>query len=103
MTAFSAMIDTLFTDANIAQDAVYSSTGATVRVIVKAPDRRADVFDAGVVDETAVLEVRVSEVPAPAAGQTFTLGGVIYIVQGRPRRDSLGLVWTVETDGGEDA
>ena len=50
---------------------------------------------------TAVFEVRVSEVPNPAEGDTITLigalGGEIFVVQGEPVRDAERLVWAIDT------
>jgi hypothetical protein len=51
----------------------------------------------GIHAETAVFEVRVSEVASPRPGDQLTLGGETFIVQGEPeRRDPDRLVWNVD-------
>jgi hypothetical protein len=38
----------------------------------------------------------VSEVAEPAAGDTLTVGGETFVVQGEPVRDREQLVWTLD-------
>jgi hypothetical protein len=97
---FTAAIDDLFADPSIAADALWRVGGADpaipVRVILRLADRVSDFGDARFASSTAVLEVRVSEVPAPASGDTVETRGRLLIVQGEPLADALRLVWTVE-------
>jgi hypothetical protein len=97
---FAAAIDDLFADPAIAIDGLWRAGGADpalpVRVIARLGDRITDFGDARFASSTAVLEVRVSEVPAPASGDTVETGGRLLIVQGEPLADALRLVWTVE-------
>jgi hypothetical protein len=82
MTAFTAAIDTLFADPNIAYDAIYIPTGGdpmTVRVIAKRPDEIVGFGDTRIHTATAMFDVRVSEVPAPAEGDTLEVGGETYV------------------------
>lgn len=103
--AFSAAIDDLFADPNIARDAVWrpggTGDGIPVRAIARRPDRNAEFGAVAVHTATAVFEVRVSEVPNPAEGDTITLigalGGEIFVVQGEPVRDAERLVWAIDT------
>ena len=99
--AFSAAIDDLFADPNIARTAVWrpggSGDGIPVRAIARRPDREAEFGDIAVHTATAVFEVRVSEVPNPAEGDTISLDGETFIVQGEPARDAERLVWTLDT------
>lgn len=99
MNAFSAAADAIFADAHMAADAVYTPDGGapvTVRVILARPDERADWRDTTIVSATAMVSVRVSEVAAPAVGDTFAIGGSTYTVQGVPERDPRNLVWRIE-------
>ncbi len=100
MTAFAAAIDALFADPNLGLDAVYRAGGAdpavTVRVILRRPDRVGEFGETRIVTETLLIDVRVSEAAAPTEGDTFDVGGVLYVIQGAPIRDAARLVWTVE-------
>ncbi len=101
MTVFATAINDLFADPNIARDAVWRpggiGDGIPVRAIIRRPDRNAEFGDVAVHTATAVFEVRVSEVPAPAEGDTITLAGETFVVQGEPARDAERLVWTLDT------
>ena len=101
MNAFAAAIDDLFDDPNIATDAVYTPAGddpMTVRVIARRPDEIVGFGDTRIHTPTAVFDVRVSEVPAPGAGDTLEVGGETFVVQGEPeRRDPDRLTWTLDT------
>lgn len=99
MTAFATAIDDLFADPNIAADAIYTPAGSdpmTARVIARRPDEIVGFGDARIHTATIAFDVRVSEVPAPVEGDTFTIGGETYVVQGEPVRDAERLVWTIE-------
>lgn len=100
VAAFTTAINALFADPNLGRDAVYRAGGANpgvpVRVILRRPDR-IDVFgETRIATETLVIEVRVSDVAAPADGDTIELDGAVYVVQGEPIRDAERLVWTIE-------
>ena len=100
MTAFAAAIDTLFADRNIAADAVYNSAGGdptSVRVITRRPDAIVGFGDTPIHATTAIFDVRVSEVPAPAEGDTLEIGGETFVVQGEPMREREGLIWSLDT------
>ena len=77
-TAFAAAIDVLFADPNLAIDAVYRAGGADpgvpVRVILRRPDRIGEFGETRIVAETVVIDVRVSDVAAPAEGDTIEAG-----------------------------
>jgi len=96
-----AAVDDLFADPNLARDAVWRpggiGDGIPVRVITRRPDREVEFGDIAVHTATAVFEVRVAEVPAPAAGDTITLDGETFVVQGEPLRDAERLIWSVDT------
>ena len=98
MNAFSAAVDTVFTQFGV--DAVYTPDGGgaeNVRVIVKRPDEIVGFGDTRVLTETALFEVRASEITAPRPGDRLTVDGADYIIQGEPeRRDSDRLVWSLD-------
>lgn len=99
--AFSAAMDDLFADPNIAADAVYlpasGGAGSDVRVILKRPDEVASFGEARIASETLVLLVRVIEIQDPEEDDQFMIGGRNYVVQGAPVADALRLVWTLNT------
>ena len=101
MNAFMGAIDDLFANPDIARDVVWRprgiGDGIPVRAIVRRPDRNAEFGDIVVHMATAVFEVRVSEVPAPAEGDTITLDGETFVLQGEPVRDAERLVWAIDT------
>ncbi len=101
MTIFAAAIDALFNDPNIARTVLYRpggiGDGVPVRVIARRPDRSIEFGEIAVHAATCLFDVRVAEVAAPAAGDTITLGGEAFVVQGEPMRDSERLIWTLDT------
>jgi hypothetical protein len=100
MTAFAAAIDALFADPHLALDAIYraggADPGAPVRAIVRQPDRIGEFGETRIVAETVMIDIRVSEVAAPAEGDTIEVNGMVYVIQGEPIRDVERLVWTIE-------
>lgn len=100
MTAFSAAIDAIFADPNMAADAIWRAGGippdVPCRVILTRPDLTSSFGDARVTSETTMLDVRVSEVAAPAAGDTVTIGAEVLVIQGEPLRDRERLAWKCE-------
>lgn len=100
MNAFAAAIDLLFEDPNMAVDALYRAGGAgsgtPVRVIRKAPDQLANFGDSRFVTDTLTLDVRVSEVPGLAVGDTLEINGETFEVRSEPVRDRERLVWSTE-------
>jgi hypothetical protein len=100
VNAFAAAIDALFSDPNLAGDAVYRADGADpgipVRAIVRRPDRVGEFGETRIVAETVMIDVRVSEVATPADGHTIEVNGTVYVTEGEPIRDAERLVWTIE-------
>ena len=101
MSAFAAATDVLFADPHLARDAVYRpggvGDGIPVRVMRRQPDRIEGFGETRIASSTTVLDVRVSEVPEPAAGDTVELDGRSVVVQGTPILDAEGLVYTLDT------
>lgn len=100
MTAFSAAIDAIFADANMAADAVWRACGSAVqvpcRIILTRPDLQQTFGDARITSETVMLDVRLSEVAAPSRGDLVTLNGEVLVIQGEPLRDRERLTWKCE-------
>lgn len=100
MDAFAAAIDDLFADPNIARGAIWraggTGPGIPVRVVMRRPDSVAEFGATRLAVETTVFDLRVSEVPELAPGDTLELDGETFVVQGSPRRDAGRLVWTAE-------
>lgn len=100
MDAFAASTDALFTDPNIARDALWRAGGAgdgvAVRVITKRPDQAAGFGDSRAILPTMLIDVRQSEVPNAATGDTVEIEGDTFEIIATPVADSLGLVWTCE-------
>jgi len=88
VNAFAAAVDALFADPNLAVDAIYragvAAPGVPVRVIARRPDRVSEFGETRIVAETTMFDVRISEIAAPAAGDTIEADGTVYIIQGEP-------------------
>ena len=101
MTAFTAATDVLFADPHLARDAVYrpggTGDGIPVRVMRRQPDRIEGFGETRLASGTTMLDVRVSEVAEPAAGDTLEVDGRMVVVQGTPLLDAEGLLWTLDT------
>jgi hypothetical protein len=100
MNVFVQAIDDLFADQNLAAEAVYLPEGGepiSVRVIARRPDRVLEFGDARLHAETAVFELRTSQVTNPRPGDRLDVGGEMFVIQGEPVRDSERLVWTLDT------
>ena len=100
MSAFSATLDNLFGDPNIARPATYSAGAAGDAVPVRVIARRADAvteFGGGRLwSETTRLDLRVAEVANPRPGDRIVIAGEALVVQGEPVRDRERLVWTLD-------
>ena len=86
MSVFAVALDDLFADPEVARDALWRAGGndpaMPVRVIARRPDRIADFGETRVAVPTAVFDVRVSEVPVLAEGDTLEVDGAVFVVQG---------------------
>jgi hypothetical protein len=100
MDAFAAATDALFTDPNIARDAIWRAGGAgagiAVRVITRRPDQVGTFGDSRAILPTLLIDVRRSEISEPASGDTVEIGGYLFEIIATPIADSLGLAWTCE-------
>ena len=99
MTFFQGAVDATFAAFGI--DAVYTPLDGQpvpVRVIVKHPEPIEGFHETRIHDETAIFEVRASEVASPRVWDQLTVGGGTYGIRSDPeRRDADRLVWTLST------
>jgi hypothetical protein len=73
MSVFAAAIDNLFTDPNVARDAVYIANGGApqlIRVVTRRADEVTGFGDARLWSETTRIDLRVTEVPNPWSAPT---------------------------------
>lgn len=100
MSVFDLAIDDLFADPNIARDAIWRADGVgpgtMVRVVIRRPDQLVGFGDSRAVLPTLLVDVRRSQVPDPASGDTVEFEGNLFEVIATPTIDSLRLVWTCE-------
>ena len=97
---FAEALNDLFADPHLGTDAVWRAAGIgagiPVRVIVRQSDRIAEFGAARIAAATNICEIRKSEAPTLAEGDTLEIEGAVYIIQGEPMLDTTRLVWTVE-------
>lgn len=100
MDAFASATDALFADSNIARSAIWraggAGTGVAARAVIRRPDQVVGFGDSRAILPTMLIEVRRSEVAAPAAGDTVEINGETFAIIATPTIDSLGLIWTCE-------
>ena len=100
MRALAIAIDALFADPNLGVDAIYRTGGSgeaiTLRAIVRQPDRVGTFGETRIATETTIIDIRTSDINAPAEGDTIEMSGTVYIIQGAPIRDTERLIWTIE-------
>ena len=100
MSVFADAIDDLFADPNLAVDAVYTppgGEGVACRIMLRRPDETVEFGGSKLVVGSVVIEVRASEVSAPAKGGTFTVGDGVYAITAVPRLpDTERLIWRCE-------
>ena len=70
--------------------------GTVVRIISKRPDQVANFGDSRVMLPTMLIDVRRSQIAAPASGDTVEIDAETFEVIATPVIDSLRLVWTCE-------
>lgn len=100
MSVFDHAVDAIFTDPNIARDAIWRAGGAgggvAVRVITRRPDQVVGFGDSRAVLPTTLIDVRRAEVADPASGDTVEIDSETFEIIATPTIDSLRLVWTCE-------
>ena len=100
MTAFDLATDSLFADQNLAVDALLcvggSGAALAIRAIRAMPDQFASFGEGRFVVDTVLLNIRLADAPALAAGDTVEIAGQVHEIQGTPTRDTNRLVWLAE-------
>jgi hypothetical protein len=99
MTAFSAAVDGLFADQNLGEGAVWKPGGVggtACRIIRKSPDQVAEFGTSRALLASCVIDIRVSEIAAPAEGDVVQIGAVSFKIVADPKLDALGLVHSCE-------
>lgn len=101
MNALEMALEALFSDPNLGSDALWraggAGDGAAVRVIRKRPDQVVGFGDnRAVVPPTVLIDVRRTEVPMPASGDTVEIEGETFAVIATPTIDAERLIWTCE-------
>jgi len=100
LTAFDLATDSLFADQNLAVDALLRVGGIgpaqPIRVIRAMPDQFASFGEGRFVVETVLLNIRLADAPALAAGDTVEIAGQVHEIQGAPTRDTNRLIWLAE-------
>ena len=99
MNAFSAAVDRLFLDQNLAIDATFrDQQGAetSVRVMLQRPDEVVGWGASRAVTDTALADLRVSDVSAPLVGDVLVIGEETFEINGEPKKDRERLVWRLE-------
>ncbi len=103
MSPFAAMLDQLFEHPAMAVAATHTpgggGAGTAVRAVLARPDQVFPGYDAGARSVSLVAEVRVSELPAPAEGDTLTVGVTAYRIDALSRPDPDRLIWRLELVG----
>ena len=99
MSAYSAAVDALFGDPNIARTATYEPADGhplPVRIIARRADAVTEFGGGRLWSETTRLDLRVSEVASPRPDDRIVIDGEAFVVQGEPMRDRERLVWTID-------
>lgn len=99
MTAFDLATDSLFTDQNLAVDALLRLGGGpafAIRVIRAMPDQFASFGEGRFVVDTVLLNIRLADAQVLSAGDTVEIAGQLHEIQGTPTRDTNRLAWRAE-------
>ena len=99
MNAFATAMNMIFTDPNMAMDAIWftggTGLGVAIQVIRKSPDEITP-FGAGrIQSEITQIDARVADLPTPASGDLIRIGQEDFILQGEPKLDRERLIWTL--------
>jgi len=99
MQAFSAALDLLFADPNLALDAWHRDVAGQftkLRIIPRRADSVTEFGAARLWSETFRFDVRVSDLPNPRPQEQIQVGDETFLIQGEPIRDRDQLLWTIE-------
>lgn len=93
--AFASVIDALFADPNLGEDALWKA-GVTVRIIRKSPERMTEFGESRAVLPTVGIDIRRSQAATINEGDLIVIGAETYRIIGEPMGDALGLVSVCE-------
>ncbi|MBW0159477.1 hypothetical protein [Sedimentimonas flavescens] len=100
MSVFAAAMDRIFIHASMAVSALWISATTSeerpIRVIARAPDRIAEFGTGRFVSDSTMVDVRLSDLPAPRPGDLIVIGAESFLIQGEPLRDRERLIWTLD-------
>lgn len=100
MSAFAAGLAALFADPNLSVSAIWRAGGlgggVACRAILSKPDDVVEFASSRARIGTHVAEIRITEAPDLARGDTLEISGTVWRVQGAPQRDIEGLTWSAE-------
>lgn len=102
MSAFDDAIDAIFDDPNVAADAIWRTSGAgdglPIRIVRKTPQEDVGVQDSRYRLPAILIDVRLSEIAAPAPGDTVEIveDGSVFAITRLATLDSSRLVQTCE-------
>ena len=99
MTAFAAVVGTLFSDPNISVEIWHRDVeGQFTRAhgILRRPDDITEFGSARLLSETTRIDVQVADIPDPRPQEQILIGEETFLIQGEPRRDRERLIWTFE-------
>jgi hypothetical protein len=99
MSVFRTATDSAFCDPSMGEDALWKPGGVggvSCRIIRKSPDQVAGFGVSRALIASCVIDVRVSEIAAPAEGDLVVIGALSFKIIADPVIDSLGLVYSCE-------
>jgi hypothetical protein len=99
VTAFEAMVGTLFGDPNLALPALWRAGGAgspvAVPLLWRSPDAPVVYGERRLSVTSREAEIRTVDAPTLAEGDTLEIAGSVMPVLAPPESDADRLVWTV--------
>ena len=99
MSIFSLVVDRNFFI--MGEPAIYtpvSGPSKSIKVMPRRPDEIIGFGDTSIATNTALFDIRVSEIAAPQEGDTLLFKEITYVVQGSPTyQDGDRLIWLVNT------
>lgn len=99
MSIFSLVVDRNFFV--MGEPATYTPVAGlakSIKVMPRRPDEIIGFGDTSIATNTALFDIRVSEIAAPEEGDTILYKEITYVVQGSPTyQDGDRLIWRVNT------
>ena len=96
MNHLSQLFDDCF--AHLGEEALYQGKQQEklVRVLIKQPDIAYQLGEGQFIGETAVIEVRISDLPSPKVGDYITVNERHYKIYQPPLKDSSSTLWRIQ-------